>query len=258
MIGGNSLKASSGINGCSTSTQKIAGVRDSVPLFVNDTVKSSGPLGNRKLQNLLVSESSGAIEWLKEEIGVKLDVVNQLGGHSTERTHRSDGIPPGFEIISKLKEKVLKHDKLFSLKLNARLVGIDVKNDSVKGVTYRDESTQKDEYVESSNVILATGGFGFSRELIKKFKPEYADLPTTNGAQTLGEGQLLIESIGGELIDMDQIQIHPTGFIKQDDRDSRWKFLAAESLRGIGVVLFTVDKLERFVNKRDTRDTSKK
>jgi FAD-dependent fumarate reductase len=51
----------------------------------------------------MVSESSGAIEWLKEDIGAKLDVVTQLGGHSTERTHRSDGIPPGFEIISKLK-----------------------------------------------------------------------------------------------------------------------------------------------------------
>jgi FAD-dependent fumarate reductase len=97
-----------------------------------------------------------------------------------------------------------------------------------------------------------------SRGLIKKSKPEYADLPTTNDAQTLGAGQFLIESIGGELIDMERIQIHPTGFIKVDYRDSRWKFLAAESLRGIGVVLFTVDKLERFVNKRDTRDTSKK
>lgn len=252
-IGGNSIKASSGINGCNTTTQSISNITDNNEIFFSDTSKSAGNLGNRTLQSILVNDSQKAIHWLKKDIGVTLDIVNQLGGHSRQRTHRSNGIPPGFEIISKLKSKLIEN-KLFELKLNSKVIDIDIKDNKVNGLTYFDAISQKNETIKASNIILATGGFGYSKDLIRKFKPEYQHLSTTNGDQTLGEGHLLIESIGGELIDMDQIQIHPTGFIKQDDRDNHWKFLAAESLRGIGGVLINTDKLERFVNELDTRD----
>lgn len=252
-VGGNSIKASSGINGMHTEAQKMRGVNDSFESFHLDTVKSGQGIGNVQLQTTLVNESTRAIQWLKQDIGVPLDVVNRLGGHSLERTHRSEGIPPGFEIVSKLLAKVKEQEGL-ELALQSKLVDVDVVDNKVQGVHYVDLVTGDEKYLKSHNVVMATGGFGFSKELLAKYKPEYQHMPTTNDKNTLGEGQMILERLGGELIDMEHVQIHPTGFIKQDDPDNGWKFLAAESLRGVGGILLN-SNLKRFVNELTTRDT---
>jgi len=53
---------------------------------------------------------------------------------------------------------------------------------------------------------------------------------------------------------MDQIQIHPTGFVDPTDRYNNVKFLAAEALRGLGGILIDPRNGERFVNELTTRD----
>lgn len=52
-IGGNSIKASSGINGAVTTTQKTLKVDDSVDKFYQDTFKSAKGLGNSALMSKL-------------------------------------------------------------------------------------------------------------------------------------------------------------------------------------------------------------
>lgn len=252
-IGGNSIKASSGINGILSSTQEKNGIFDNFEGFLQDTKKSGGDIGDLELQKKLVKDSTEAIRWLQQDIGVPLDLVNRLGGHSQRRTHRSTNIPPGFEIISKLKAKLEKYEGL-KLLLNNPVVDIDVVDNKIIGLKVLDLNNKNENYIKTNQLIMATGGFGYSEELIKKYKPELLGLPTTNGAQTLGEGQILLDKIGADLIDMDQIQVHPTGFINPKDPTSRWKFLAAESLRGIGGILLNTDKYERFVNELTTRD----
>lgn len=80
-------------------------------------------------------------------------------------------------------------------------------------------------------------------------------LPTTNGKQTTGDGQKILSKLGAELIDMDQVQVHPTGFIDPNDRENNWKFLAAEALRGLGGILLHPTTGRRFTNELSTRDT---
>ncbi|CCH45035.1 succinate dehydrogenase flavoprotein subunit [Wickerhamomyces ciferrii] len=253
-FGGNSIKASSGINGIQTNTQLQQGVQDSFEEFLNDTVKSSGFKGDLDLQKKLVSGSNRAINWLQKDIGVGLDLVNRLGGHSHERTHRSTGIPPGFEIISKLKSKILEYeDQGLELMMGWKLIDIKIEKGQIQGVFLQNEQREI-KYIKTNHLIMATGGFSYSQELLSKYRPDLINFPTTNGEQTLGEGQILLEKIGAQLIDMDKIQIHPTGFINPSDPENRWKFLAAESLRGIGGVLLNIDQLERFIDELTTRD----
>lgn len=52
---------------------------------------------------------------------------------------------------------------------------------------------------------------------------------------------------------MDQIQVHPTGFVDPTDPDAKTKFLAAEALRGVGGILVDA-KGERFVDEFERRD----
>jgi succinate dehydrogenase/fumarate reductase flavoprotein subunit len=49
--------------------------------------------------------------------------------------------------------------------------------------------------------------------------------PTTNGHFAQGDGVVLGEKLGAELIDMDQVQLHPTGFIDPKDPSNSTKYL---------------------------------
>ena len=46
------------------------------------------------------------------------------------------------------------------------------------------------------------------------------------------------EAIGGKSIDLEWVQVHPTGLAKPDDPDAKIKFLAAEALRDVGGLVF--------------------
>jgi succinate dehydrogenase/fumarate reductase flavoprotein subunit len=98
----------------------------------------------------------------------------------------------------------------------------------ITGVTYEFGGQS---YSVDGPVILATGGYAADfteTSLLKKYKPEVYDLPSTNGAHATGDGQKMVMAIGGNGIDMDKVQVHPTGLVDPKDPGSKWKFLAAE------------------------------
>merc|ERR1719428_2547713 len=61
------------------------------------------------------------------------------------------------------------------------------------------------------------------------------------------------EAIGAKSIDLEWVQVHPTGLVKPDDADAKIKFLAAEALRGVGGLILNKDG-QRFANELGRRD----
>lgn len=59
--------------------------------------------------------------------------------------------------------------------------------------------------------------------------------------------------IGAKGIDLEKVQVHPTGLVDPKDPDAKVKFLAAEALRGVGGLLINRDG-ERFVDELEHRD----
>ncbi|KAJ2882495.1 hypothetical protein IWW38_005654, partial [Coemansia aciculifera] len=109
--GGNSGKASSGINGVLTRTQKDMGIHDSVDAFVQDTLKSGHGKSNQTLVGKLAQDSTQAVSWLQNEFKLDLDVLARLGGHSFPRTHRRPDLdgkpqPVGWGIVSALGKRL--------------------------------------------------------------------------------------------------------------------------------------------------------
>ncbi len=109
-LGGNSAKASSGINGVLTNAQLSAHSLDTPSSFIHDTLTSGGGACIEPLVEALVNQSKDAIAFL-EALGVDLSVLSKCGGHSFARTHRAKAPPAGvaarnigFEITSKLIE----------------------------------------------------------------------------------------------------------------------------------------------------------
>lgn len=259
-FGGNSIKASSGINGVPTRFQDLS-AHDSIELFIQDTLKSGKGLSNLKLVETLAENSKAAIDWLSDD-GVDLSLVTQLGGHSHPRTHRGSGkLPPGFAIISALSKKIesMEHTNKLTILKNSNFQKLLTDNGKVTGVEYISLNDMSSNILKGSNVVLATGGFSadlsLKSSLISKHRPDLLNYPLTNGVQTTGDSQKIAErDVNANLIHMDQVQIHPTGFIKLAEPDTKWKFLCGELIRGIGGVLISPNTGDRFVDELQTRD----
>merc|ERR1711966_471504 len=109
---------------------------------------------------------------------------------------------------------------------------------------------------EFGPVIFAPGGFGAdfgADSLLATYRPDLLHLPTTNGEHCTGDGIKIGEQIGAKTIDLEWVQVHPTGLIKPDDPDAKVKFLAAEALRGVGGLVLDADG-NRFANELGRRD----
>ncbi|KAL6236702.1 hypothetical protein BDW75DRAFT_239063 [Aspergillus navahoensis] len=255
--GGNSIKASSGINGAGTKFQTVP---DTVEEFYNDTVRSAGEpfsaaaTADREQRERLIETvtrfSKNAVAWLSDEMGVDLSRVAQLGGHSKPRTHRgSKGKPPGAAIVGTLLEG-LKSNPFVEMRMKSRVTKVLKEAQEIVGVEYVD----REEKIRSLRgpVIFATGGFaGDVHGMVAQYRPDFAGIPSTNEAR---EGsQPLLAEVGAKLIDMDHIQVHPTGFLDAKAPSATVKFLAAEALRGEGGILLLANGT-RFVNELDTRE----
>merc|ERR1719345_267067 len=122
-----------------------------------------------------------------------------------------------------------------------------------KGLTYEKGGKNTDIF---GPVILASGGFGadFTNDsLLAQYRPDLLHLPTTNGEHCTGDGIKMGEKIGAKSVDLEWVQVHPTGLVKPDDADAKIKFLAAEALRGVGGIILNKEGI-RFANELGRRD----
>ncbi|KAI1276046.1 FAD binding domain-containing protein [Xylaria sp. FL0933] len=268
--GGNSIKASSGINGAGTRFQREKAImNDDSAAFYADSARSAGArmtssqtgaVGEeerRALLEMLASQSADAVHWLADEIGVDLTTVAQLGGHSLPRTHRgTTGPPPGAAIVGALLKK-LGADSRFTLTSSAEVQALTVSEDSngrnlVTGVRY---TANGETHEIQGPVVFAAGGFaGDAHGLLARHRPDLAGIPSTNEARPAPHG--ILGAAGAAFVDMDSVQIHPTGFVDPKDPEAPYKFLAAEALRGEGGILLSSADGRRFVNEMERRDVA--
>ncbi|KAK7393870.1 Osmotic growth protein [Neonectria punicea] len=257
-FGGNSTKATSGINGALTRTQVEAGIPDSVKKFYDDTLKSARDKARPDLIKVLTYKSAAAVEWLQDEFNLDLTLVSRLGGHSEPRTHRGhDAKFPGmaitYALMQRLEELSEAEPGRVEIIKKARVTSLNKDGNSVTGVTYEHDG---ESHSVDGPVILATGGYAADfteSSLLKKHRPDTYGLATTNGTHATGDGQKMVMAIGGNGIDMDKVQVHPTGLVDPKDPGSKWKFLAAEALRGEGGLLLNADG-DRFCDELGHRD----
>ena len=253
--GGNSSKATSGINGAQTKTQREKMIADSPEIFESDSMR--GGAERPDLVKVLTHESAAGVEWLMDKFGLDLTLVSRLGGHSFPRTHRGATKFPGmtitYALLEKFEEVCAAAPDSARLINKARVTKLLLANNQVCGVEY-----EKDGKIikESGPVIVATGGFGSDfadNGLIKKVRPDLMHLPTTNGEFSTGDGLKIAETAGADLVDLEWIQVHPTGLINPAEPKTKTLFLGAEALRGVGGIILDGSG-KRFCNELGRRD----
>eukprot|EP00551_Chaetoceros_affinis_P007052 CAMPEP_0203662740 /NCGR_PEP_ID=MMETSP0090-20130426/599_1 /ASSEMBLY_ACC=CAM_ASM_001088 /TAXON_ID=426623 /ORGANISM="Chaetoceros affinis, Strain CCMP159" /LENGTH=1285 /DNA_ID=CAMNT_0050525571 /DNA_START=150 /DNA_END=4007 /DNA_ORIENTATION=- len=256
-LGGNSNKASSGINACCPNNGTTA---DDIMTFKADTTKSAGSAAQPELIQTLVENSGPAVVWLKERVGVDLSLIAQLGGHKHKRTHRPKNGMVGAEVIYGMQKAVRQYEKSGMVKIitDTKVTELVRSENRVVGVRLdylNGNNDDRPSQLNATSVILATGGFAADRtneSYLASYRPELLKMPATAGAFSTGDGITLAKTLGAGLVDMDKVQIHPTGWVDPSDPHNQNKILAAELMRGVGGMLINDDG-KRFCNELGTR-----
>ncbi|KAI9316695.1 FAD binding domain-containing protein [Dichotomocladium elegans] len=262
-FGGNSTKATSGINGALTRTQMAHEIKDSVEAFYQDTLKSARELARPELIKVLTGHSASAVEWLQDKFELDLSLVSRLGGHSFPRTHRGKEQFPGmtitYALMEGIEELAINQPHRAKIVKKARVTNLIKEQDgSIIGVEYELVGNAADGkvYKEYGPVVLATGGYAADfgpNSLLKQHRPEYYDLSTTNGDHCTGDGIKMAAAVGANTVDLEKVQVHPTGLVDPNEPDAKVKFLAAEALRGCGGLLLDAEG-NRFCDELGHRD----
>ncbi|MFR4479449.1 MAG: flavocytochrome c [Fusobacterium sp.] len=246
MLGGNTNYATAGINAANTKLQKKLGIEDSAELFYNDTMKGGKNVNNPELVKKLTTDSANIIDWLTER-GADLSEVVFTGGQSAKRTHRpAGGQAVGPVIVDALAETAEKDgidvrtesEVTKLIKTGDKVTGVEVKH---KGETYN---------ITAKAVVMATGGFGANAKMVAEYKPSLEGFGSTNSPAITGEGIKMVKAVGGDLVDMTEIQTHPTVVHKKTA-------MITEAVRGEGAILVNREG-KRFVSELETRDVVSK
>nr|MBR4280460.1 flavocytochrome c [Clostridia bacterium] len=220
---------------------------DSVELMQLDTMIGGKGINDPELVKVLAENSAEGVEWLRK---YDIDLVNTgaFGGASVNRIHwpKVDGkkTSVGAYMIPLLEDACEANENitiLFETTAN-EIIMVD---GAAKGVKATGK-TGNTVTVNADAVILAAGGFGANLEMVAFYQPSLEGFMTTNAAGLQGQGIAMAQAVGAAVVDMNQIQIHPT---VQADTAA----LITEGLRGDGAILVNANG-ERFIDEVGTRD----
>ncbi len=181
-----------------------------------------------ELARALALDAPKIISW-HEELGVMYDrqengEFQELsgGGTSRNRMHSAKDYT-GMELLRNIRDK--------SINLEIPVLEfcpiveflIDDKGQVAGGIAFNIE-TYEYYVIRAKATILATGGSG---------RLHLSNYPTTNHYGATGDGLIMAYHVGANLLDLDTIQIHPTGDAYPEPLVG---ILSTEKIRGLGAV----------------------
>ena len=184
------------------------------------TYIGGGSIDNIKLIRTYAEDAVDALDWLEGTIGVpfKDDYIFMAIGGKWARGHQVDLVAAtgkesdngGRIYIEKLQQYAEKLGT--TIETNAKVTTLTVGDDGAVNGCIAERTDGSTITVNAKTVILATGGYAASSELVYKYSNGTITTKLTSCAATsTGDGLALAENVGGNLINLDQIQVHPLG-----------------------------------------------
>ena len=209
---------------------------DSIEAHIKDTMKGGSYLNDKELVEILVNESPKRLIDL-ENYGALFDrqesgEIDQrpFGGQTYRRTCYQ-GDRTGAELLNALKEEIIKRG--IDCIEEVMITSLVTDKNQVIGATGLDLKDSSLIYFKAKSVILASGGAG-------QLYPV-----TSNPFQKNGDGFAIAYRAGANLVDMEQIQFHPTGMVAPESKKG---VLVTEAVRAEGGKLINSEG-ERFMSK---------
>ncbi|MDR1380878.1 MAG: flavocytochrome c [Tannerella sp.] len=229
--GGNTNSA----NGMSTArSEKGMTEEESIEAFFNHTMEGGHNLNNPELVRILASKSIEIPGWVA---GLEANIRSLDENHVTFGSRLVDILKKNCELLS------------VDLRLNTKAIAILTEKNKISGIEV-EAANGKRYHIHAKAVIIASGGFGANKKLVIKHNPALEGFATTNQQGTTGDALQLVENLNVALVDMEQIQTHPTVVAGRQTT-------ITEGMRSAGAILINHDG-RRFVNETSTRDVVSK
>lgn len=235
-VGGNT-NFSNGMNVAKPNSREGVTQKDSEEAFFNRTMQGGHDLNNPELVRLLANKSAEASKWLDS-------LESKVNGSLLEKNHLPNQSTFGMHLVEVLKSNA----ELLNIdcRLNSKAISIFSEEGKVNGIEV--ETSENTRYkIYAKAVIISSGGFGANKNLIANYNPSLKEFSTTNQPGATGDAFQLVKKLDAALIDMNQIQTHPTVVVGK-------RTTITEGVRGTGAILVNWDG-KRFVNEVSTRDT---
>ncbi len=229
--------------------QTSLGIEDSEELFFKDIYEGGNKKGNKELINIVVQNALPNAYWLRDFVGVEYkDYQSWYGGHTVSRTLWPVGDGPKY--VDTLIDKAVELGT--DIHYNTRAEEF-ICNEEGKVVGVRAKRSGKTiEYIAKKGVILATGGFGANVEMRMKYDTRWNGLdesiPTTNSPAIVGDGLIMAEKAGANLIGLGDIQLYPIN----NPATGNYYFMDYARLNSNALLINKNGK--RFVDEKNTRD----
>lgn len=206
VVGGNTILMGGFYNCADPERQEKQGIKDSPELHAQQTLAAGDRRGNPDLVRVLCENALDGLKWY-ESLGVKFaDEVFQGYGALYPRSHPTVPNEQGKPYIRALNNAAKSRN--VSIMLNTRAVSLlkDGADGPVYGVRAVDKSGKETIFLAKA-VVIATGGFSANVEMRSKYDPRFdATVGTTNHPGATGDGIIMAQEVGADVVGMDYIQ----------------------------------------------------
>lgn len=202
MLGaGDSMNISTGITAGGSRLIKQLGIenataKDYADFLVKQAATKKVPINEKNVRTYAM-RGGELVDWL-------MDLGVPFGRFQKDKWFHitKDGSAPGPHIVRALSKKMA--DDNINYRLNSQVVDLLMKDGKVVGATVK---TGAGSYkVNAKAVVMATGGFSASHELVKKWAPEWVGRPTTGAVSLTGDGILMAQKVGAQTVAMQEIK----------------------------------------------------
>lgn len=202
MLGaGDSMNISTGITAGGSRLIKQLGIenataKDYADFLVKQAATKKVPINEKNVRTYAM-RGGELVDWL-------MDLGVPFGRFQKDKWFHitKDGSAPGPHIVRALSKKIA--DDNINYRLNSQVVDLLMKEGKVVGATVK---TGAGSYkVNAKAVVMATGGFSASHELVKKWAPEWVGRPTTGAVSLTGDGILMAQKVGAQTVAMQEIK----------------------------------------------------
>ena len=167
IIGGNTLRATGGLNAAGTVYQDKAGIKDSPDVHYEDTMKGGRYENVPELVRTMVDNAAAAVEWLND-LGANLIQVNLSGGSTNARSHAPEGGGAVGPAVVMTLQNAAK-ERGIEVLTQTKAAEVLVEGGQVAGI--RCETKDGELIVKAKAVVIATGGYGANPDMVVKYRP---------------------------------------------------------------------------------------
>lgn len=228
-VGGMLWASGAVTSGAGSALQRDRGIADSAQAHYEEVFRAGRGRADPQLLQIATAEAGPTIDWLVS-LGTPFTAQSPMV-HGLADEHEQYAVPRSYLLQAPeelgpyrgpVLAGVLKHalerwlgSGRLRLVTGATVVDLLSSEGAVEGV--RVEIDGVPEEIRADAVLLATGGYAANRQLLRRFHASFDHLVTSGLPHASGDGLLLAEAVGGQVVNADLV-IPMMGAVADPDR----------------------------------------